>query len=283
MSRKFVSLSLLFLLVVMLLSGVVLYIMPHGRGLQALLLRPLFPGVVLYIMPHGRVAYWRGWSFLGFDKDQWDNLHTVCGFLMVLLGIWHLVVNWRSIVRYAKGNFLSLSKDFWFSLLFVFVVFSGTTANLPPFSFVPELGEKAKRMWKSPESMPPVPHAELLPLAKVAKFLGLAPAEALNALRAEGIEVYSPKERLKEIAVKNKTTPARIYRILSKDRKSHIFSPGIGRLTLRQVCLILGVSTAECLERLRRCGVSACADDTLKAVAGRCGKTPREVLGILRR
>ena len=28
-------------------------------------------GLVLYVVPHGRVAYWVQWSLAGMEKDQW--------------------------------------------------------------------------------------------------------------------------------------------------------------------------------------------------------------------
>jgi len=42
----------------------------------------IISGIVLYIMPHGRVAYFTGWKFLGIDKDGWDNLHVIFGFFL---------------------------------------------------------------------------------------------------------------------------------------------------------------------------------------------------------
>jgi len=81
MLRKYVSLFLFYTLIAMTISG-----------------------IVLYIMPHGRVAYWTGWRFLGLDKDQWDSLHTIFGFLMIFFGIWHVILNWNSIVNYLNGT-----------------------------------------------------------------------------------------------------------------------------------------------------------------------------------
>jgi hypothetical protein len=190
--RRFVSLFLFFTLIAMIVSG-----------------------VVLYIMPHGRVAYWTGWRFLGLDKDQWDNLHTVFGFLMVFFGIWHVVLNWSSIVSYIKGKAGALlSKEFLLSSVVALGVAVGTILNLPPFSFVPEIGEQIKNMWEKPKVMPPAPHAELFPLKKVAGLVGISPEEALKILKDRGIKVSSLDERLKDIALKNNTTPAHIYEIL---------------------------------------------------------------------
>jgi biotin operon repressor len=267
MVRRFVSLCLFFTLIAMTISG-----------------------IVLYIMPHGRVAYWTGWRFLGLDKDQWDNLHTVFGFLMVFFGIWHVVLNWSSIVNYIKGKVSSLpSKEFWLSAVVAAVVTIGTIANVPPFSFVPEFGEKIKNMWEKPKIEPPAPHAELIPLKKVAKLLGISPEEALKTLKERGIKVTSPEEKLKDIAAKNGITPARIYEILlsaspAKQKKmSSTFQPGsgIGRMTLREVCQKLGIPVNKCVEKLKRHGIKATPDKTLREIAFSQGRYPYEIVEIL--
>ncbi len=68
--------------------------------------------------------------------------------------------------------------------------------------------------------MPPVPHAELFPLKKIARMIGLPPQKAIDILKSKGIEVESSGEIFKEIAEKNNTTPARIYEILLKTSKT---------------------------------------------------------------
>ena len=193
MIRKYVSLSLLYALIAMTISG-----------------------IVLYIMPHGRVAYWTGWKFLGLDKDQWDGFHTIYGFLTIFFGIWHVILNWKNIVNYLKGRAgIIISKEFFITTIVALTITIGTIANIPPFKTIMDIGERIKHSWPKPETMPPAPHAELFPLKKVAQMIGLSPQKAINVLESKGIKVESPDEILKEIAAKNNTTPAKIYEILS--------------------------------------------------------------------
>ncbi len=260
MLRKFVSLMLFYSLLVMLISG-----------------------VVLFIMPHGRVAYWTGWTFLGLDKDQWDNLHIIFGFLMLFFSFWHLLLNWRAIVNYFK------SKYFLVSTLLTVIIAVGAVSNLPPFKNFIDFGEKIKNSWPKPATMPPAPHAELFPLSKVAQMVGLEPRQAVEVLRSRGIKVPSPNTTLKEIANLNNTTPARVYEILlevSPKRSSSRtlqFQPGsgMGRFTLKEVCAQLRIPLNLCLERLRKRGIEAAPDSQLREIAFKNGLYPYQLIEIL--
>lgn len=264
MLRKYVSLFLLYTLIAMTISG-----------------------IVLYVMPHGRVAYWTGWRFLGLDKDQWDSLHTIFGFLMIFFGIWHVILNWKNIVNYLKGKAgILTSKEFFITTIIALAVAVGTIANVSPFKTVMDIGERIKNSWPKPETMPPAPHAELLPLKKVAQMVGLSPQKAIDVLKSKGIKVESPDEILKEIAAKNNTTPARIYEILSgasKKAKELRFQPGsgMGKLTLREVCQELQISPQECLEILKKHGIVADLNQQLRDIAFKNGKYPYQILEIL--
>ena len=264
MLRKYVSLFLFYTLIAMTISG-----------------------IVLYIMPHGRVAYWTGWRFLGLDKDQWDSFHTIFGFLMIFFGIWHVILNWKSIVNYLKGKAGSLtSKEFFVTTIIVLIVAAGTIASVPPFRTVMDVGDKIKNSWPKPKTMPPAPHTELFPLKKVAQMVGLSPQEAIDILKSKGIKVESSDEILKEIAAKNNTTPARIYEILSgmsKKAKESRFQPGsgMGRLTLKEVCQDLRIPSQECLEILKKHGISADLNQQLKDIAFKNDRYPYQILEIL--
>ncbi|WP_457681622.1 DUF4405 domain-containing protein [Thermovibrio sp.] len=261
MLRKFVSLFLFYSLLFMTVTG-----------------------IVLFVMPHGRVAYWSGWRFLGLDKDQWDNLHVIFGFLMLFFGFWHLTLNWRSFVGYLK----SARKSFISATALALVVAVGAVLDLPPFKNFIELGEKFKNSWEKPKTMPPVPHAELLPLSRVASLLKMSPNEAASILNSKGIRVSSPSETLKEIARKNGTTPARIYEILLESskgkgtlRSSSLVGSGLGMKSLSEVCNGLGIPVKVCLERLKRAGIEATSSQTLREIAFKNDKYPYQIVQII--
>ncbi|WP_163327813.1 DUF4405 domain-containing protein [Desulfurobacterium thermolithotrophum] len=263
MLRKYVSLFLFYSLVVMTVSG-----------------------TVLYIMPHGRIAYWTGWKFLGLDKDQWGSLHTIFGFLMVFFGFWHVFFNWKSIANYLKGKAgIFTSKEFLLTAVATTAVALGTMFNVPPFKTVMDFGEKIKNSWSKPETLPPASHTELMPLSKIAQKIGISPEKAIEVLNSKGIKIDSPSETLKEIANKNKTTPAKVYEILLRISKKNSFQfqpgTGMGRLTLREICLQLSIPPQKCLQILKKNGISASLDERLRDLAFRNGKYPYQIIELL--
>ncbi len=61
-------------------------------------------GIVLYIMPHGRIAYWINWKIIGLCKDDWDAVHTIVGFVFMLMAVVHFYLNWSSFVSYLRSK-----------------------------------------------------------------------------------------------------------------------------------------------------------------------------------
>jgi len=184
--RKFVSLNLFFILILLILTG-----------------------IVLYIMPPGRIAYWTRWTFLGLDKEAWDNLHITFGFLFIIFGLWHVYLNWNLLWRYLQSTNLII-----FTTLFNLFFIVASIKNWPPVNWIVNLEEKIKNSWKVSKFKAPYPHAELLPLDHFAIRLGLSPQEAVNILERNGIKVDSPNETLKEISKRNNIPPYKIYELL---------------------------------------------------------------------
>ncbi len=65
----------------------------------------VFTGIGLYFAPSGRVAKEISWSFLGFNKWQLENLHTVSGFLMLGIVLTHLSINYKMFLGELKTLF----------------------------------------------------------------------------------------------------------------------------------------------------------------------------------
>ena len=60
----------------------------------------LVTGVVLYLVPHGRVANWINWELMGLSKDQWTSVHILSVLLFLLVSIFHLIFNWKPFKHY---------------------------------------------------------------------------------------------------------------------------------------------------------------------------------------
>lgn len=263
--RRYVSILLFFCLVVMGVSG-----------------------VVLYIMPHGRIAYWVRWHLFGLNKDQWGNVHIVFGFAMVVLGVWHLFLNWKAFLNYLKGRLgILTSREFVLSLVAVIFVFAGTVYDIYPFKVVSQVGERIKESWAKSITPPPVPHAEKLPLSKIAQMLGASPEDVVAFLKKRGFKVKGAFQPFGEIARENGMTPAGLYEIVSsafstgKASNEKFTFTGLGRLTIGELCKKLGLSPSQCEERLEKNSIRASLSDEVKDVAFRHGMAPRELAELI--
>ncbi len=168
----------------------------------------LVTGVVLYFEPPGKIAFWIDWRFLGLDKHQWDAIHTNFGLVFLGLGLWHVVLNFRVLKRY-----LSRLVPVALTLSLAVLITIGSVLNWPPFGWVTSFQKDLKKSFR-PEVPPPVPHAEQLPLGKIAKLIGLKPQEAVKILRAQGFEVKSPQEPFGKIAHQMRLSPMELYQYL---------------------------------------------------------------------
>jgi len=62
----------------------------------------LLTGIGLYLSPSGRATKEISWDFFGFDKWQLENMHTLFGFIMSALVIIHLIINYKMFLNEIK-------------------------------------------------------------------------------------------------------------------------------------------------------------------------------------
>jgi len=75
----------------------------------------IISGIILYIAPPGRIAKWAYISILGLEKAQWQALHTIFTFLFIIANCFHLYFNWNSFLSYLKireNRFFELGENF---------------------------------------------------------------------------------------------------------------------------------------------------------------------------
>ena len=128
-------------------------------------------GIVLYVAPPGRVANWSRWTLGALDRHGWQSVHTVVALVFVLAGAFHLWFNWRTFWFYLRSKLaegLLAKRELALATAAVVAVAGLTLADLPPFGSVMDLGDRAKESWSSGGGEPPVPHAELLTLERLA-------------------------------------------------------------------------------------------------------------------
>jgi len=178
-------------------------------------------GVVLYIMPHGRVAYWINWKIMGLSKDDWDAVHTIFGFVFMFMAVIHFYFNWTTFLNYLKGkvqNGIRLKRELAASVIFSVIIVVGTLWDIPPFSAIMDMGELVKESWGTDIERAPIPHAELMTLNSVIQNFGLSSEKVLNNLNSYGIEIESTDETLQSIASRYNMSPRELYRIIQPRR-----------------------------------------------------------------
>jgi len=259
-------------------------------------------GIILYVEPHGRVAYWTKWSLAGLEKDQWGNIHIFSGLLFLVAGGFHLYYNWKPLIQYLSSKAASSMRYkrelVVSSLILCWIIVSGIW-SLPPLAYVSDMGEAIKRSWViSPDLEPPFGHAELVSLQTFCKKQRIPLDQAMAELRKAGFKVNSPRETLAEVAETKGTSGMGVYAVIKKlETKPAAMKPGtgwtaekieetfagtgLGRKTVRQIVAELDLDDKVVRQRLKKAGIGASDDDKLKDLASRHDTTPIKIITLI--
>lgn len=248
-------------------------------------------GVVLFIVPHGRVAYWADWRLWGLSKTQWGDLHMTMGLLMLLAGACHIYLNWKPIVSYlrAKTREVRVFTPEFNTALLVALLFAGLSLlDAPPMSWLPDLGDTVKARAARIHGEPPYGHAEESRLGVFIQRMGLDESKSLTALEAAGIVWRDHDQTILEIASDNGLAPRDVYAAMQTaapapaGRLPLLAPTGLGRLTLSEMSERYGVPLPDLHAALSAAGIAADENDTLKDLAARAGNTPHGMYDTLR-
>ncbi len=255
----------------------------------------LVSGSVLYISPPGRVANWTVWTLFGFSKASWQAIHTIFSYSFVILSVFHLfVLNWKVFWLYLvtkKSNGLNKSKEFLVSIVLVIVVFIGTYFNIQPFRAVINFGKWTSESWETKAEQAPVPHAEILTIRELSgKYINTSADSILLLIRQKGLTADSIGQTILRISELNNITPAKLYSIIDPKNKNAAIKTdhkpqmqGLGRKTIGDIAKELGKDVNEVIEVLSKNKIKANPDDKIKDIAESAGKAPTEILEIIRK
>ena len=178
-------------------------------------------GIVLYITPHGRVAYWINWKIMGLSKDDWGAVHTIIGYVFILMAVIHLFYNWTIFTNYLKSKVrkgIRLRKELATSIILSGIIIMGTLGGIPPFSNIMDIGESIKESWGTNIERAPIPHAELMTLENLIQNIGLSHEKVVNNFESYGLKIENTDETLKSIAHRHNMSPQDLYRIIQPRR-----------------------------------------------------------------
>lgn len=244
-------------------------------------------GVILFIVPPGRVANWTDWTLFLLTKHEWSAIHITVALLFVSAGIFHLVFNWRVFTHYIASKLKGMNQKrhlrgegVWAVLILLLVV-TGSITNLPPFSWVMNTHETLRNSWLPTQVKPaPFGHAEELSFRDLANKMQFNVDEAIERLKSKGMVIISEDQTLREISDLNKTRPAHIYSIMAPtpypdpgrtinrkkggDIQAGTKGNGLGRQSVGDVAVSLGVNVDDALSRLSSIGIEAQENDLLR-------------------
>ncbi|OQY01690.1 MAG: hypothetical protein B6I26_03585 [Desulfobacteraceae bacterium 4572_130] len=184
----------------------------------------LITGIILYVVPHGRIAYWTNWQFCNLSKEQWGNFHINVGVLFLLSITFHIYYNWKSILKYLTNKskqFKVFTKEFNIALIITMIFIVGTYVEIPPFSTIIKISGEIKNIATKKYGEPPYGHAESSSLKKFTKQTDIDLNAGMILLKQAGLKVENSSQTLKEIAAANNVSPQKLYLIMiSKGNKS---------------------------------------------------------------
>lgn len=256
-------------------------------GLTWSLLIILVSGIVLYIAPAGRYANWVNWKILGYTREGWQSVHTIFSLTFVVLSVFHLfTINWSAFWSYIKSKTssgINKKKELAISIIFTIVFLLGTSYTLPPFKNVNEFGKYMSGTWEKKEQAPPVAHAELLTIKELAVQSHFDVDKFSQKFTSNGIVFENTdKQLLKDIALKNNKTPEEIYRQVTKKSENEMPGAGIGRKTIENLAEETGKTVEEILKVLSDNQITAEKDQTIKQIGDNNNMAPRDVMELLK-
>ena len=246
-------------------------------------------GIVLYIAPPGRIAHWSNWVFLGFTKTEWQALHTIFSFLFVISGTFHVIFNWKPLINYMKEKAQAgkkIRKEFAYVTATVIIFFFMTYFEIPPFSSFMDLGSYITDSWETPENTPPIPHAEILSVGEFSRTIHVDLAKMQSLLKSSGIDASDTSMTIEDLAVANNLQPNDIYNIIKGKTKTTVKTTftqgsGFGKKKLSEIFDEYHIKWDEGIKKLKAANINVTKDLRLKQIAENNGVSPIEIINAL--
>lgn len=248
------------------------------------MLAMVYTGIILFITPPGRVANWANWELLGLTKEQYGQIHSTFMVLFLIATVLHIYYNWTPMISYMKNKTKELiifTKDMLVAVLLFLAFLFGTIYEVSPFSNFLSFGEEIKESWEKDYGTAPYSHAELSSLKSFSSKLGFDLNEVNSVLKANNL-IYQEEQSLAQIAKVNKVSPNFIYDLLrvhfEKQGKKIIPLTGLGKKSVKDVAITIGISTEEFILQLETLGIEAKQSDKFKAVTEQNDLSPMDVM-----
>jgi hypothetical protein len=248
------------------------------------LLVEIVSGVVLYITPPGRYAHWTNWTLWGLSKEGWGAMHTIFGYLLLIIIAGHLYYNWKVIVAFLWSKVrhtFNLKRELAVATVITLAVLLGTIWNVAPFSTVMNFGAKAKHSWEQKDPT----YARGRGRGITSSRFALAKEDGRhytsnsgNGYAQKSVPLMTDNKGNRERGKgRNAFSPA----VAHAETMPSVQRGGLGRKTLDMVFSEYGIPMDEGLLRLKSKGIEAKPNDTVRNLADRSGKRPSEIIQMV--
>jgi hypothetical protein len=208
----------------------------------------LLSGVILYLKPEGTVARWLDWQILGVEKSGWESMHTVFSFLFMAFALLHMLkIHLFNLSSYFFNNRSGRKRELYGSLVITAVFLIGTLFYLPPVDWIYQGGNALSDQWAEEVRVENESIEPRQSLVEVGSAIGLDREELLNWKKQGGMGALSLEESLVDNAPRVGLTPYALYKKLEdfsgRDGDTghqHLYET----ITLEEIAVILDVETA---------------------------------------
>lgn len=177
----------------------------------------LASGIAMYLRPEGSLADWLGWSFLGLAKKEWESLHTAGAVLFCLVALLHLWNNLHALLVYLRRKrVLGLPVEALLGVGIAFTVTYTAIADLQPATTVNATRSAIKRGAFSALRLPPVERAVDMPLHLFSKALDIDLEQMITVIRERSSVEVDSLVTVQEAANICRITPEELYRALTE-------------------------------------------------------------------
>jgi len=102
----------------------------------------LISGMVLFLAPSGEIQRRVGWTLLGLGRDGWQTLHLSFAVAFIFAGVAHITCNWSGLLHHLrdrKTRHLTLKWEVVIALVFTLLLLVSAIAPFPPASTLHDL------------------------------------------------------------------------------------------------------------------------------------------------
>ncbi|MEA2106623.1 MAG: DUF4405 domain-containing protein [Bacteroidota bacterium] len=180
----------------------------------------MFSGIVLYIAPEGSLSRWIGWEVFGLTKSQWEQQHTIFSYLFVVFTVLHIFkINWAWLWSYffVKKMRFVFYKEILVALAITVIFFTGTLTNINPFRWVSDAGETISKSFNKGVERPDISNPEKMTIEQFAQeVFNLSYAEFLEVAKIHQLEINRKEQTVQDFCSDNNISPVELHEILKK-------------------------------------------------------------------